>query len=100
MRQLKVLTRIDIVTPKDLCRLNIHLGLETPSGERYVRNVWASSQDDFKFWYPFVGGPKSTVYTCIMNEGDILRLIDKGCKFYDFETVKEMYQWMAAGKGY
>jgi len=98
MNQIIVLTRVNVVTPEQLCKLDKFLGLETPKGRRYVRNTWCSSQDNFKFWYPFVGGPESSVYTCIEGPGDIIRLVSDGCKFFEFETANEMYSWMAGGK--
>lgn len=73
-------------------------GLEIPQGGgRYFRINWASSEDNFKFWYPFVGGYDAGAYTVIRSGDDIIRLYDEGCRFYSFESITELYDWMCAG---
>ena len=71
------------------------LGIESQCGNHYFRANWASSESNYGFWYPFVGGAEATVFTTIRSEEDINRLYDMGCKFFSFGTAREMYQWLA-----
>ena len=70
-------------------------GLQTSRGERYFRSNWADSIDNYKFWYPFVGGKDASVFTTIRSAVDIIRLYDAGCSFFSFGSAEELYTWMA-----
>ena len=79
--------------PDDLKKIKF-LGLQTKTGGRYFRTNWASSENDYVFWYPFVGGAEATVYTTLRSEENMAVLLRTGCKFFSFESAEEMYLWL------
>lgn len=80
--------------PEDFQKIRF-CGLQTSQKKRYFRSNWADSRDNYKFWYPFVGGSDASVFVTIHSAEDIIRLIDSGCQFFSFGTAQEMYRWMA-----
>jgi len=79
--------------PEDFQRIKF-LGLQILDGTRYFRVNWASTENNYTFWYPFVGGVDAALYADIRAECDINRLLKAGCNFFSFETAEEMYRWL------
>jgi len=81
-----------------LCRF---LGFETRNGERYIQVNWASSEENFAFWYPFVGGANISLYNQGASTEEKLRDMLKQGVSYKFDSRREMYLWMSemAGEG-